>query len=176
MADKPIINDKDKRKISILDNTPAIFQIADNLHATAKAPFYEWEARSEVGKWCGLIIQVAENYKVDRHLVMAIMYMETSHGWYDKIYPLRETILPMNIHYKYWQDLGVTKEKLGCPFYNIEFGAIILSRIRDRLEKPTIEKIASIYNFLGAEKVTDYGARVASVYRNKPWIRKGCAR
>ncbi len=81
----------------------------------------------------------------------------------------------MNIHYGYWKKLGVTKELLECPFYNIEFGVILLSRIRDRIEKPTVRKIASIYNLLGARKVTDYGARVGRLYYLQPWRKRGCA-
>lgn len=104
---------------------------------------------------------------------MAIMYMETTHGWYDKLYPdflekqfpMRKSILPMNIYYSYWRDLGVTKELLNCPFYNIDFDMILLSRIK----KPSIEKIATIYNFLGAEKVNNYGARVNKIYYQQPW-------
>ena len=103
------------------------------------------------------------------------MYMETTHGWYDKFYPYRKTILPMNLHYKYWRDLGVTKDKLRCPFYNIEFGIILLSRISNRLEDPTPRKVATIYNFLGAEKVSEYGARVAKIMKEKPWVLRGCA-
>ncbi|WP_166267240.1 hypothetical protein [Marinobacter caseinilyticus] len=86
------------------------------------------------------------------------MYMETTHGWYDKFYPYRKTILPMNLHYKYWRELGVTKENLECPFYNIEFGIILLARITARVKDPTSRKVATIYHFLGTEKVNEYGA------------------
>lgn len=64
---------------------------------------------------------------------MAIMYMETTHGWHDAVYPMKKTILPMNLHYQYWRDLGITKENLDCPFYNIEFVVILLSRIQQRI-------------------------------------------
>jgi len=75
----------------------------------------------------------------------------------------------MNIHYKYWRKIGVTKELLECPYYNIEFGAILLSRIKARIENPSVKKIASIYNFLEAEKVTEYSARVEKLYLRRPW-------
>lgn len=174
MSDIPILNDKNQRKLSIINNTPAIFEISDNPAAVSRAPFYEWDAQSEVSKWCGLIISLANKHKLDPTLVMAIMYLETTHGWYDKIYPLRSTILPMNINYSYWQKLGVTKELLGCPYYNTEYGVILLLRIRDRIKTLNVAKIATIYNFLGAEKVSDYGARVYSIYNKKPWLKKGC--
>lgn len=101
------------------------------------------------------------------------MYMETTHGWYDRLYPARKTILPMNIHYRYWRQLGVTKESLACPYYNIEYGVILLSRIKARLEQPTVRKIATLYNFIGAEEVNDYGARVAALCREQPWNKAG---
>lgn len=81
----------------------------------------------------------------------------------------------MNLHYSYWKDIGVTKEALGCPYYNIEFGIALLSRIQARIENPTIRKIATIYNFLGAEVVSDYGARVAKLYLEQPWSPAKCA-
>ena len=65
---------------------------------------------------------------------------------------------------------------VNCPYYNINFGVILLSRIQARIKNPTIAKIASIYNFLGAEKVNNYGARVAKIYFEQPWVEKGCAK
>lgn len=179
---KPVVNDSQLRKKSIVENTPALFEIEDNPGAVDTAPFVEMTSQSEVSKWCGLIFQASSKHGVDPRLTMAIMYMETTHGWYDKlypdfleaIYPARKSILPMNIHYRYWKKMGVTKENLNCPFYNIEFGVVLLARIQSRIEKPTIKKIATIYNFLGAEKVTDYGARVAKVYLTQPWAKEGC--
>ena len=80
MNNPQILNDRDKRKQSIIDNTPAIFEIKDNPAAVSKAPFYEWREQSEVSKWCGLILSIAAKHKVDPALVMSIMYMETTHG------------------------------------------------------------------------------------------------
>ncbi|MBL1260939.1 MAG: hypothetical protein COB33_010460 [Thiotrichaceae bacterium] len=180
---KPITNKSSERKISIIENTPAVFEISDDLNVVDTAPIYEIDSKSEVVRWCGLIIHVSERHNVDPRLAMAIMYMETTHGWYEKLYPnmlekiysIRKSVLPMNIHYHYWRKMGVTKENLNCPYYNIEFGVILLERIQNRIESPTIKKIASIYNFLGAEKITNYGARVAKLYLSQPWVKKGCA-
>ncbi len=178
----PIINNESDRKKSIVDNTPAIFEINDNPGAVASEPLIELDSQSEVVKWCGLIIQSAQKHGVDPRLAMAIMYMETTHGWYDKLYPdflekrfpMRQSILPMNIYYSYWKKLGITKEFLNCPYYNIDFGIILLSRIQSRIKNPSTAKIASIYNFLGAEKVNNYGARVRKIYYQQPWVLKGC--
>ncbi|WMN64993.1 hypothetical protein [Vibrio parahaemolyticus] len=175
MNDIPVLNKSAERKLSIINDTPAIFTIVDSDSAVGRKPLYEIDSFSEVGKWCGLIIHQSKKHGVDPRLVAAIMYMETTHGWYDKVYPLRKTILPMNLHYSYWKGIGVTKEALGCPYYNIEFGITLLSRIQARIENPTIRKIATIYNFLGAEVVSDYGARVAKLYLEQPWSPAKCA-
>jgi hypothetical protein len=46
-----------------------------------------------------------------------------------------------------------------------------MRRIQDRLDDPTPEKIATLYNGLMKEQVTDYGARVARYYKEKPWLK-----
>lgn len=43
----------------------------------------ELESQSDVGKWCGQVIQISKRYKIDSELIKAITYMETTHGWYD---------------------------------------------------------------------------------------------
>ena len=47
----------------------------------------ELDSQSEVVRWCGSIIQSAKKHGVDPRLAMTIMYVETTHGWYDKFYP-----------------------------------------------------------------------------------------
>jgi hypothetical protein len=170
----PILRKAKDRKKSIINNTPALFPIDLNPKAVGVKPIYELESQSGVGRWCGDIALLSRKHNVDPELVKAILFMETTHGWYDAVNPLRKTILPMNIHYKYWRDLGVTPDNLKVPYYNIEFGVILISRIRERIKNPTIAKIATLYNSLAAEKVSDYGARVNSLYWSKPWIREGC--
>jgi len=40
-----------------------------------------------------------------------------------------------------------------------------------RLKDPKIRKIASVYNVLGRESVSKYGAQAENIYRNKTWLR-----
>lgn len=168
------LKSSDERRDSIINNTPSVFPIADNPKASGAKPIYELGSESQVAKYCGTIQQVARKHGVAPSVAMAIMYMETTHGWYDAVNPLRKTILPMNIHYSYWKKLGVTPEKLNVPAYNIEYGIILIRRIQDRVENPSISKIATLYNFIGAEKVSSYGARVATIHHHKPWTKAGC--
>jgi hypothetical protein len=39
-------------------------------------------------------------------------------------------------------------------------------------EDRTVAEIATLYNKLSATQVTDYGARVSTIYTAKPWIEK----
>ena len=168
---------KPKIERKALSKTLAIFPIVENPNALNQKPWFEDNEYSQVMKLCGSIITLAQKHKVDSEMVMAIMHMETTHGYYDGYFPLNhlnKTIRPMNIHYEYWEKMGVTREKLGMPLYNVEFGVILLSRIQARINEPTITKIASIYNALRAEKVTEYGERVNHFYITKPWRSQGC--
>ena len=79
----------------------------------------------------------------------------------------------MNVHSYYWAKLleqkGYSREDLKDEKINVEVGVALLIELWNRVDNPTIAKVATLYNFLGAEKVNDYGARVAKVYRHKPW-------
>jgi len=174
MESVPVLTDADARRDSIAKNTPAVFIVEENTAANGAAPWYEMEIASEVSKWCGLIHVAASKHRIDVDLAKAIIFMETTHGWYDMFYPFDKTILPMNINYQYWRQLGVSKELIGLPFYNIEYGVILLSRIAVRVHTPTPRKIATLYNFIGAQKVSDYGARVANIMSSKPWLNTVC--
>jgi len=71
-----------------------------------------------------------------------------------------------------WSSLiGANPEDLKDPRLNIRTGAVLLKRIGSRLSDPSIDKIATIYNFGGAEEIKDYGARVLQVYTGKDWQR-----
>ena len=101
------------------------------------------------------------------------MYLETTHGYYDKIispFNLNDSILPMNINTTFWGDTFGTRNSLKEPYNNIKAGALLIKGIEISLDPNTsIAKIASLYNNLKATKVSDYGARVAKIYEEKPW-------
>ncbi len=85
-----------------------------------------------------------------------------------------ETILPGNIDRNKWGSLiGETgTEWANDPNLNIHAAAELLKRIGNRAGDPNIAKIATLYNSLPKEKVSDYGARVARIYGEKPWENK----
>lgn len=165
----PIIQDFKSRKKSIELDSNAVFIVKDSLKADSSETFYEVCSQNTVKQYDNIIKVKAFMHDLDADLIRSIMFMETSHGWYDKINPLRKTILPMNIHYEYWKNLGFSKEQLLIPKINIDVGTLILKRIQNRLKDPKISKIASVYNFIGKERVSDYGSRVARIYKERAW-------
>lgn len=119
---------------------------------------------------------MAKEKGVDANLVKAIMYMETTHGYYDAILELfnkNKSILPMNINVDYWGSTFGSREELKNPEKNIEAGVEIVDRIKKLLPaNASVEGIATLYNNINAKKISEYGARVKAIYDEKPWVVK----
>ncbi len=180
----PIINKSNDRIKNILKNEPAIFEIKDNPLANGEKTFKEIGLFNPIDS--GSIYEaMGKKYNLDPDWLKAIAYMENTHGYYDGL-PLAHELKqlmgdspsyrPMNVQYQTWKpiadQLGFTewqiKYRVEC---NVEMGAVILSRIKDRIQHPTLEKVASIYNFTGAEQTRDYGAQVSRIYKEKLWLK-----
>ena len=105
------------------------------------------------------------------------MHMETTHGYYDNAVSwakLNKTVLPMNIHVKFWGEaLNVDRKSMGDPEKNINTGAFLLSRIQKNLPaNPSIAQVATLYNNLYVTEVSDYGKRVEQIYQEKTWTKE----
>ncbi len=168
------LTDSINRKKSIIEQENFRFFIRDNPYASGKKPFYELSGFSEVNKYSEFIDKVADEKDIDARLIRAIMYMETTHGYYDVVFALfdkNKSILPMNINEDYWAETFGTREELKDPENNIRAGAELISRIQSNLpENASIEKTATLYNNLNATEVTDYGMRVREIYKSQPWL------
>ncbi len=135
----PEINTSLGRKDAILNNKPAKFKIEKNFEASPNKPLFELHSQNKVSDYEGIIDQMARKHKVDPDLVKATMYMETTHGWYEapkRVIDKNETLLPMNIHAKYWEGLGYSRSELKNPEKNIEAGVRIIKGIHDGNEMP----------------------------------------
>ena len=121
-----------------------------------------------------IIRREAARLGVDANLMRAIMYVENAQGQYGKPFEGigAKSILPMNIRYDTWAGLGFSERDFFDATMNIRAGATLIRRILDRLDEPTVSKVATLYNSLPKDAVSDYGARVAEVYRSRPWERK----
>lgn len=174
----PVVNMEADRRASIISNSPAIFEIIENPSADSSEPFIEIDFFDEVDGKEELYDSAGEEMGIEADFLKAIAYMETTHGYYDYLGVLPgvkiSSFRPMNVRYDSWQELAqslnYSKEDIeNNTEANIRLGALILKRIWVRVQNPTIRKVASIYNFTGAEKVRDYGARVNYIYVHKLW-------
>lgn len=161
-----------ERRDAIVNMKEGAIDIDSNFDTSGDAPFYERPDLSWVPAHSPIIDSAAKDYGVDPDLVKAIMWVETTHGYYDIVKAASDSetsILPMNVHSEYWKGLGKTRDQLKDIRTNVRLGVYILSEIVNRLKYSSVDKIATLYNNLSADKVSDYGARVAKVYQEKPW-------
>ena len=151
------------------------FVVAENLKADGAEPIYEISAFSEVSRHSPHIDRVARETGVEARLIRAIMYMETTHGYYDAPLSLvgrNKSILPMNVNVEYWGNAFGDRKRLADPYANIKAGAEILKAIIANLPpESSVRQIATLYNNINAQVVTDYGARVEKIYATQPWLR-----
>lgn len=174
---------------AILDNSKqAAFHVLQNPKAGGDAPWYTWNERSEVKENEVVIEREAKKAGVDPEFVKAVVHLETTQGWYDRLAAWRDavvydtglaknrehyTIRPMNVHATEWKGLGYSREDLKNPEKNVEAGVKLISRIQKRMPNAAPEEIASVYNSLGTRKVKDYGVRVKRLMQEKPWESTG---
>ena len=166
-----------------LEGNTCPFSIIDqyNEGANLTKPSTELHNQNRVQKYDVYILEAASHWNVDPDLIRAIMYMETTHGYYDKITSpivdvlptqkqLHKSVLPMNINYYYWGNFVGTREKLKEPRFNIFQGAKMLFLLEQHLEDNySVAKIATLYNDHAETSVTKYGARVRSIYVQRLW-------
>ena len=165
------------RKEHIKQNEKGMdFTPASNPNANSDKPKQERHEESQVGLHYFVIESVASEKQINSDLLKAIIYMETTHGWYDKYFEpfeLNRSIRPSNLNIQYWGDTFGTREDLKNTRKNIEAGAEMLKRIINNVRpNATIAEIATLYNDINAAQVSNYGARVERIYNEKPWIEK----
>lgn len=174
------------RKEVILNEEPdTYFRVNKNANASDEMPLYEFHSLNQVNQFEPYIQKASQKYNIDADLIRAIIYMETTHGYYDiPIANLLKTlglssmqfssnihksILPMNLNVDYWGNYFGTREQLLDPEYNIDTGTRFIANLSQHQKDYNIEKLASLYNNLAIHRVTNYGKRVAKFYREKPW-------
>jgi hypothetical protein len=147
--------------------------VAPNAEAKGAAPWYEARGASMVPSNEGAIAEMASKYKLDPDLIRAVAYVESTHGYYDaplEALGLNSSSRPMNINTSYWGDAWGSKAALREPRENVEAGAKMLRSISNAMPGASVAEIASVYNNSNAQKVSDYGARVGGVMRDKAWL------
>jgi hypothetical protein len=174
LKEAPVVNLEKDRVRSILNNTPAKFEIKENQKLktpTSKETFIQntikqdWVGNKFVKTYEKDIDEITTKHGMDSDLVKAVMWTENARGDSGGINRLvdfigiSKTQAPMNINGKTWGQLINKKgARLDNEKDNIEASTILLKRIRDRIENPTPDKIGSIYNFTGREHTNEIGA------------------
>jgi hypothetical protein len=72
--------------------------------------------RNELQEQCVAIVRLRRRTR--KNLIRSVMYVETTHGWYEaalRLTGINRTILPMNIHASYWSGLGFSTAQLRNP-------------------------------------------------------------
>ena len=168
---KPILT-LEERKNAILEDKNKNFKVVKNNDINGKKPWYELGFFSGVKENESIIEHESKQAGVNPDLVKAIVYLETTHGYYDRLYTtfdVNKTIRPMNVHTTYWKDLGYSREELQNPRNNIKAGVKLLKRIQKNMPNATEEEIASVYKDLDARQVNTYGKRVKQLMKERPW-------
>jgi hypothetical protein len=168
-----VIHKEVDRMAAILADSPAIFVVEDSNARANPAPRHYIEYFEQVTQNADRIGEAAARHDVDPDLIRAIIWMESTHGYYDSATGLvlqPKSILPMNVYTNYWTGFKITHEGLKDPAINIDTGTKILARIQARTSVKSIAKIATLYGSLAADKETEYGKTVEHYYYNKPWL------
>lgn len=146
--------------------------ITDNPEANGDMPWYEFSGLQGVTENEKHIVRSAAKAGIDPDVLRSIIWMETTHGAYDKVaqpFDLNKSILPMNINTKYWGDTWGGRNELKDPQKNIDSGARMIKAISTAMPEQSLAHRATVYNNSSADKVSDYGARVQKIYEEKPW-------
>ena len=188
---RPIYNMAQDRENAINWGVDAVFVIDDNTkdkgHPTPLA--FDAFGRNAVNSHNEIIEKIGKELNVKSDLIRAIIFVENSHGYYGVPLEgfdenttkltgfdpsLSKTILPMNINPDTWSSLGITRETARDPEANIQAGAKLIGEIWNRLESPSVRKVAALWQFIGAEhtdnaQIRNFVARVGRAFIDKPW-------
>ncbi|MDR5875865.1 PAAR domain-containing protein [Vreelandella gomseomensis] len=94
----PVVNMAEDRRESIVNDTPALFEVADNPHASGQEPWYAFDVFEEVNENEQAFEAVGREVGIEPRLLKAIAHIETTHGYYDRIHPRNTSFRPMNIN------------------------------------------------------------------------------
>ncbi|MEP3245494.1 MAG: hypothetical protein ABJN40_01725 [Sneathiella sp.] len=128
--------------------------------------------REQVTQYENIIEKHAHTFSISPDFLKSIVYLETTHGWYDVLDPDPDTILPGNVYADLWKGLGIKKAEMRDPDKNIHATAQILGKLWEATKDPTVQKVASLYNNIKVSEVSQYGRTVEQYMYEKPWESK----
>ncbi len=173
----PLLTEFSDRVRSIVNDTPARFEVHDNPKADPSSRSYESHSVGKVAvlTYARILEEEAKRQGVDINLVKAIVYAENARGHYHgaskvlEAFGWAKSYFPMNINLSVWSDLGLDEKSVLVPRENVRVGVTLLKRISERIVDATPAKIATVWNNTSKERMTDFGAYVGRLYRERPW-------
>lgn len=163
------------RQESIIYNIKFYFYVQENNKLKQDTVWYEISSFQEVTDNISSIDSSSKKFSIDPELLKSIIYMESTHGYYDAVFEAipskikeNKSIRPTNINVEAWPVL-FTREEANNVVKNIDAGAYMLKLISERVPDKEILKIASLYNSTNAKFVLQYGLEVKNFYEKKPW-------
>ena len=169
-----------QREEMLRNNQKLLLDVADNPEENGE---WKWWCNHNIGaeavrKYNNLIEKYTQQYNVDSNLVKAIMYTENACGHYyggnaiaDYI-GISKSQMPMNIRSNIWSNFQGKHYDTRNPAQNIELATLLIKQISNSIVNPTAEKIITIWNSAGKNKISSFGYRGGMAYRNKLWLRK----
>ena len=169
-----------QREEMLRNNQELLLDIDDNPKENGE---WKWWCNHNIGaeavrKYNNLIEKYTQRYNVDSNLVKAIMYTENACGHYyggnaiaDYI-GISKSQMPMNIRSNIWSNFQGKHYDTRNPAQNIELATLLIKQISNSIVNPTAEKIITIWNSAGKNKISSFGYRGGMAYRNKLWLRE----
>lgn len=179
-----VIEGRTQREEAIRKNLPAKFKIEKNPNQDFGSELWDdiynldFLGRSAIREHDKTIVKKAAKHNLDPDMVRAVMFAEHARGhklggnYLFNGTPLSDSALPMNIQNDRWASLIDKKpDDLYDPEHNIEAGTVLLKRLTDRIEKPTPEKVGTLWQDTDNNYTNEFGEYIGKVYREKPWRR-----
>ena len=156
-----------QREEMLRNNQELLLDIDDNPKENGE---WKWWCNHNIGaeavrKYNNLIEKYTQRYNVDSNLVKAIMYTENACGHYyggnaiaDYI-GISKSQMPMNIRSNIWSNFQGKHYDTRNPAQNIELATLLIKQISNSIVNPTAEKIITIWNSAGKNKISSFGYR-----------------
>jgi len=175
-------NNGAKREEAIKNNIPVRFEIEKNSNQDFGSKLwdnlrtFESFGKNAVRKHDKKILKHSQKHNLDPDLVRSVMFAENARGhkgplnYAFDVMKASDSPLPMNIQKERWASLIDKKpDDMYDLDNNIEAAAILLKRIAERIDRPTPEKVGSIWQYMGREQANEFGEYIGKVYHEKPW-------
>ena len=166
-----------QRIIALKNGQPIKLDVKDNTSANYDWPWYTWDCLGKyyVNKYNDSIEKYANQYSISPKLVKAIMYNEAATGHKGlannlaDFFHVSDSQMPMNIQGDTWGNFNGKHYDTYDAEQNIELGVRLIKQLYNSIDNPTPDKLGTLWNNTGANRINDVGARVKTAFETEPW-------